>query len=133
MNELERAKLIKAACEARQKAHAPYSKFLVGAALLTESGEIIVGSNVENASYGLTICAERVAFGTAIASGHRRFQALAVATAGGHAPCGACRQVASEFCDDLLVLLLDAECPDRVIETRLAELLPGRFVFSPAE
>ena len=129
MTELERTSLIAHACAARQTAHAPYSKFLVGAALLTESGEIIVGSNVENASYGLTICAERVAFGTAITSGHRRFQALAVATAGGHAPCGACRQVASEFCDDLLVLLIDADRPDRVVEATLAELLPGRFVF----
>ncbi len=129
MTEHERTNLIAQACAARQTAHAPYSKFSVGAALLTESGEIILGSNIENASYGLTICAERVAFGTAITSGHRRFQALAVATVGGHAPCGACRQVASEFCDDLLVLLIDADRPERIVEATLAELLPGRFVF----
>lgn len=125
----QRANLIRLACEARMKAHAPYSKFLVGAAVLTESGEIISGCNVENASYGLTICAERVAFGTAVAAGHRRFQALAVATSGGHAPCGACRQFAAEFCDDLLVLLIDADQPERVTESHLRELLPGRFEF----
>ena len=129
MTEHERTNLIAQACAARQTAHAPYSKFSVGAALLTESGEIILGSNIENASYGLTICAERVAFGTAITSGHRRFQALAVATVGGHAPCGACRQVASEFCDELLGLLIDADRPERIVEATLAELLPGRFVF----
>ncbi len=127
MSELDRKNLIAQACSARLHAHAPYSKFLVGAALLTESGEIIVGSNIENASYGLTVCAERVAFGTAITAGHRRFQALAIATSGGHAPCGACRQVASEFGDDLPVLLIDSNHPDRVIETNLTELLPGRF------
>ena len=129
MTASDQSDLIRHACEARQHAHAPYSKFLVGAALLTESGEYIVGSNIENASYGLTICAERVAFGTAITAGHRRFQALAIATSGGHAPCGACRQVASEFCDDMLILLIDADHPDRVVETSLAQLLPGRFVF----
>lgn len=125
----QRANLIRFACEARTKAHAPYSKFFVGAAVLTESGEIIGGCNVENASYGLTICAERVAFCTAVAAGHRRFQALAIATSGGHAPCGACRQFAAEFCDDLLVLLIDADHPERVTESHLGELLPGRFEF----
>ena len=129
MTDLERTELIAHACSVRKQAHAPYSKFLVGAALLTETGQYIVGSNIENASYGLTICAERVAFGTAITAGHRRFQALAIATSGGHAPCGACRQVASEFCDDLPILLIDADHPDRVVETSLAQLLPGRFVF----
>lgn len=126
----QRSNLIRLACEARQHAHAPYSHFRVGAALLTESGEIIVGCNVENASYGLTMCAERVAFGTAIALGHRRFQALAVATPGGHSPCGACRQVAAEFCDDLPVLLIDADQLDRTAETNLQELLPGRFTLT---
>ena len=130
MTDIQRSGLIAHACSARQHAHAPYSEFLVGAALLTESGEIIVGSNIENASYGLTICAERVAFGTAITAGHRRFQALAVATSSGHAPCGACRQVASEFCDDLPVLLINADQPEQVVETNLRELLPERFVFS---
>lgn len=125
----QRFELIRLACNARTHAHAPYSKFRVGAALLTESGEIICGCNVENASYGLTICAERVAFGTAVAAGHRRFQALAIATSGGHPPCGACRQFAAEFCDDLLILLIDSDRPDHVSENNLRELLPGRFKF----
>lgn len=125
----QRSELIRLACEARTNAHAPYSKFLVGAAVLTESGEIIGGCNVENASYGLTICAERVAFGTAVAAGHRRFQALAIATSGGHPPCGACRQFAAEFCDDLPILLIDCDQPSRVSETNLRDLLPGRFEF----
>ena len=128
MTASEQSDLIRRACEARQHAHAPYSKFLVGAAVLTESGEIISGCNVENASYGLTICAERVAFGTAIAAGHRRFQALAIATSGGHSPCGACRQFAAEFCESLLVLLIDTDHPERIAESNLRELLPGRFV-----
>lgn len=125
----QRTELIHLACEARKQAHAPYSKFLVGATLLTESGEIIGGCNVENASYGLTICAERVAFSTAIAAGHRRFLALVIATPGGHPPCGACRQFAAEFCDDLPILLVDSDQPDRVSESNLRDLLPGRFEF----
>ena len=127
MTDHQRSDLIRSACEARTNAHAPYSKFLVGAALLTESGEIVCGCNVENASYGLTICAERVALSTAVACGHRRFQALAIATSGGHPPCGACRQFAAEFCDDLPILLIDSDQPDRVSESNLRELLPGRF------
>ena len=123
------AELIRCALAARRNAHAPYSKFLVGAALLTESGEIVSGCNVENASYGLTICAERVAFGTAVAAGQRHFQALAIATSGGHPPCGACRQFAAEFCDDLPILLIDSDQPSRIVATNLRELLPGRFVF----
>ena len=125
----QRCKLIRHAREVRTNAHAPYSKFLVGAALLTESGEFISGCNVENASYGLTICAERVALSTAIAAGHRRFQALAIATPGGHPPCGACRQFAAEFCDDLPILLVDSDQSDHVSESNLRELLPGRFEF----
>ena len=127
MTSAERTELIRRALAVRANAHAPYSKFLVGAALLTESSEIIVGSNMENASYGLTICAERVAFGTAIAAGHRAFQALAVATSGGHPPCGACRQVAAEFCDDLPVLLIDADRRGSVVESNLHDLFPGSF------
>lgn len=133
MTVAERSELIRVACDVRQQAHAPYSKFLVGAALLTESGEVVGGCNVENASYGLTICAERIAFGTAVAAGHRRFQALAIATSGGHPPCGACRQFAAEFCDDLPILLIDTDQPNRVTESTLRELLPGRFEFPLAE
>ncbi len=129
MTNHQRSNLIRLACEARTNAHAPYSKFLVGAALLTESGEFVFGCNIENASYGLTICAERVALSTAVAAGHRRFQALAIATSGGHPPCGACRQFAAEFCEDLPILLIDSDQPDHVSESHLRELLPGRFVF----
>ena len=131
MTASDQLELIRRACEARQHAHAPYSKFFVGAALLTETGEIISGCNVENASYGLTICAERIAIGTAIAAGHRRFQALAIATPGGHPPCGACRQFAAEFCDGLPILLIDADHPDHVTEANLRDLLPGRFEWKP--
>lgn len=127
MNSTVQQRLIAAAVGAREQAYVPYSKFLVGAALLTEGGQIIRGCNVENASYGLTICAERNAVFAAVAQGHRRFQAIALATAGGVTPCGACRQVLAEFCDDLPILIVDVEQPDRVTETSLAVLLPGRF------
>ena len=95
--------------------------------MLTEDGQIISGCNVENASYGLTICAERNAVFAAVAQGHRQFQAIALATTGGATPCGACRQVLAEFCDDLPILIVDVEQPNRVTETSLAVLLPGRF------
>ena len=127
MNDTLRQQLLTAAMGARQQAYAPYSKFLVGAALLTEDGQIISGCNVENASYGLTICAERNAVFAAVARGHRQFQAIALATTGGATPCGACRQVLAVFCDDLPILIVDVEQPDHVTETSLAVLLPGRF------
>jgi len=127
MNDTVRQQLISAATSVREQAHAPYSKFLVGAALLTVNGQIISGCNVENASYGLTICAERNAVFAAVAQGHRQFWAIALATVGGVTPCGACRQVLAEFCDDLPILIVDVEQPERVTETSLAVLLPGRF------
>lgn len=127
MNEDQRNTLIASALEARKRAYTPYSKFPVGAAMLAMTGEIFIGCNVENASYGLTICAERVAFTTAVAAGQQQFEALAVATSGGHAPCGACRQFAAEFCEDLLILLVDAGDESRVTEVRLRDLLPGTF------
>jgi len=125
----QRNALIAAACEIRQCAHAPYSKFHVGAAILTASGKIIVGCNVENASYGLTICAERTAVTSAIAAGEKDWLAMAVATPGGHSPCGACRQVIVEFAPNLPILLVDSDHPDKVVETDMTTLLPGRFVF----
>lgn len=127
MNIAMRAELIDAARQCRQLAHAPYSKFLVGAALLTESGHIVSGCNVENASYGLTVCAERNAVFAAVASGHRHFQAIALVTKGGVTPCGACRQVLAEFCNDLPILIVDVDRPDQVHETSLVALLPSRF------
>src|SRR5690606_922023 len=125
------SELIQAALDARRLAHAPYSKFAVGAALLTANGEIISGVNVENASYGMTICAERSAIVAAVSQGFREFVAIAVATPGGHSPCGACRQVLAEFTPDLLVLLVDADNPDQPPQQlRLSELLPYSFHFS---
>lgn len=119
--------LIEAACQARQRAYAPYSKFLVGAALATADGQIFTGSNVENASYGLTICAERTAVFAAASSGQRQFRLLAIASAGGAPPCGACRQVLAEFAPDLAILLVDAESRRCIAEVNLRELLPGAF------
>jgi cytidine deaminase len=130
MTDAQRTALIIAACEIRRQAHAPYSKFHVGAALLTASGKIITGCNVENASYGLTICAERSAVCSAIAAGEKQWLAMAVATPGGHSPCGACRQVLVEFAPNLPILLVDSDHPEKVIETDMQTLLPGRFVFS---
>ncbi len=108
-------------------AYAPYSNFAVGAAILTTTGAIITGANVENASYGLSICAERAAVFAAVAAGHRDFTALAIATSGGASPCGACLQVLAEFCKDLPILLIDADNRRAVNEVSLAALLPGRF------
>ena len=95
--------------------------------MMTADNQIICGCNVENASYGLTICAERNAVFAAVSQGHRKFRAIALATVGGVTPCGACRQVLAEFCDDLPILIVDVDQPDRVTETSLAVLLPGRF------
>jgi cytidine deaminase len=120
-------RLIEAAIAARTNAHAPYSGFQVGAAVLTPGGGSFSGCNVENASYGLTICAERSAVCAAVAAGHKSIVAVAVATAGGHAPCGACRQVLSEFGPAMAVLLVDAEDPSKVRTTSLDALLPEQF------
>lgn len=121
--------LLQAALEVRQQAYAPFSEFLVGAALRTSSGEIFRGCNVENRSYGLTNCAERVALGAAVSAGFREFDALVIATSGGVVPCGACRQVLVEFCQQLTVFLVDVDkdpqATDFVQSVELAELLPG--------
>lgn len=128
----QRKELIQRACAVRKNAYAKYSKFHVGASLLTSDGSIFDGVNVENASYGLTNCAERTAVFAAVAAGHTQFVAVAVATDGGHGPCGACRQVLIEFGTDLLVLQVDSLNPDKVTETTTGALLPGNFEF-PAE
>lgn len=117
--------LVVRALEARERAHAPYSQYRVGAALLTRSGAIFTGVNVENASYGLTICAERVAVFRAIEAGERDFVALAVATRDGGTPCGACRQVLREFARDLPIFVADEGGKTR--ELNLAQLLPESF------
>jgi cytidine deaminase len=123
----DQGELIRRAIEVRAQAYAPYSKFLVGAALRTASGKTYVGCNVENASYGLTVCAERVAVFAAVAAGERQFEALAIATQGGATPCGACRQVLFEFHPDLPILILDVDHPNRITEVNLRDLLPGAF------
>jgi cytidine deaminase len=118
--------LVQEALKVRLRAHAPYSRFQVGAALLTDNGKTIVGCNVENASFSLTICAERVAAGTAIAGGDIGWTAIAVASLGGVTPCGACRQFLAEFNRDLLVLSVDAET-QAVRRYQLSDLLPFAF------
>jgi cytidine deaminase len=117
--------LIAAASQARQNAYAPYSGFSVGAALRTRSGRVFGGCNVENASYGLTICAERIAVAKAISEGEREFEAIAVVSRGGITPCGACRQVLAEFNPNLRVIVGDLEGNHR--EFCLSELLPEAF------
>jgi cytidine deaminase len=118
--------LIRAAQEARKWAYAPYSKYAVGAALLTSSGKIYDGVNVENAAYPATICAERVAVVKAVSEGERQFTAIAVVTSNGGSPCGACRQVLAEFGLDTRVLIAD-EGGRLLRETSVGELLPGAF------
>jgi cytidine deaminase len=119
--------LLEAARAARLQAHAPFSRFQVGAALETDDGQVITGCNVENATYGLTICAERVAVFKAISEGHRRFTRIAIVadTEEPTPPCGACRQILWEFGGDLEIILgnLSAE----KARYRLSALLPHAF------
>ena len=123
---VEDKELIALATQARKQAYAPYSHYEVGAALWTASGQVYTGCNVENASYGLTICAERTAAVKAVSSGERDFVAIAVVTADGGTPCGACRQVLAEFGPHMRVLVADAAGNCKVY--RLDELLPDAFV-----
>lgn len=122
--------LVERALRARERAYAPYSRFLVGAALLCADGTIIDGCNVENVSYGLCICAERTAVASAVALGHRQFRAIAVSTASTPpaAPCGMCRQVLAEFVadgNDLPIVLVNPE--GQRLRTSIRALLPGAF------
>ena len=118
--------LIQAAHEVRQRAYAPYSGYRVGAALRTKGGKVFTGVNVENASYPLSICAERTAVFKAVSEGEMSFDTVVVATENGGTPCGACRQVLSEFGLDIRVLIINQE-RDIVLETTVGELLPGAF------
>jgi cytidine deaminase len=127
MNRSQHDELIRAALDAQQRAFCPYSNFPVGAALRTASGKIYLGVNVENASFGLTICAERVAASAAVAAGDRKFTVLAVASRGGVSPCGACRQFLSEFNVRLPIVMVDSLHPNEIRETTLDVLLPDRF------
>jgi cytidine deaminase len=127
MNNPELSELIQAALDAQQRAYCIYSDFPVGAALRTVSGRIFQGVNVENASFGLTICAERVAAGAAVTAGERDFTQIAVVSRTGVSPCGACRQFLAEFSPSLRIVMIDSLKPGAVYETTLDVLLPGRF------
>jgi cytidine deaminase len=118
--------LIALASEARQRAYVPYSHFPVGAALLGRSGAVYLGCNVENVSFGLTVCAERVAVFKAVSEGETEFDAVAVVTSTGGSPCGACRQVLAEFNVEMPVYLADPSGHFRAFT--LADLLPVAFL-----
>jgi cytidine deaminase len=122
----QRQMLVQTAQEARRWAYAPYSHYAVGAALLTASGQVYDGVNVENAAYPTTICAERVAVFKAVSQGERDFVAVAVVTSNGGTPCGSCRQVLAEFGLDTVVLVAN-EMGEVLLETTVRELLPGAF------
>lgn len=121
-------KLIDEAVDARNKAYTPYSKFKVGAAVLTKNNMVFQGCNIENASYGLTNCAERTAIFKAVSEGENEFEAIAIVgeTDGPISPCGACRQVIAEFCDENTKIIL-ANLKGDYVETTITELLPGFF------
>jgi cytidine deaminase len=122
----EVAELVRLAKAARKRAHAPFSNFLVGAALRTRDGQIVTGCNVENATYGLTLCAERVAVFKAVSEGLRRFDAVAVvADTDVPSPCGPCRQILWEFCGDITVYMVSLK--GRTTTLKLSELLPLPF------
>lgn len=121
-------KLVEEARKALKNAYAPYSKFRVGAAVLTKNGKIYTGVNIENASYGLTICAERVAVFKAVSEGDREIEAVAVVVESDEpvAPCGACRQVIAEFNPDATIVMATAD-GKKVVTANLKDLLPSPF------
>lgn len=124
---MEDKKLIQKAAQARKKAYAPYSKFKVGAALLTKKGKVYTGANVENSSYGLSMCAERVALFGAVSSGEKEFSKLVIVTDTKDpiTPCGACRQILLEFCEDLEII--SATIRGKAKGFTLKELYPFPF------
>ena len=126
LSDESRRKLIAAAGEARRFAYQPYSGFAVGAALLAQDGTIYTGCNVENASYGATICAEQTAIVKAVSEGHKRFSAIAVVTENGISPCGKCRQVLAEFGPEITVIMA-TPAGDVLDECTVRDLLPRAF------
>jgi len=118
-------KLCDIAKQAADNAHAPYSNFPVGAALLTKKGKLYQGCNVESSSYGLTICAERNAIASAIVQGEKEFVAMAIYSNVGAGPCGACRQVIWDICGNIKLFSIDRE--NNILEFTSAELLPKPF------
>jgi cytidine deaminase len=125
---MDKHQLINEALSGREKAYAPYSHFQVGAAIVTKDGKIYKGCNIENASYGLTNCAERTAIFKAVSEGQKEFTMLAIVadTDGPVSPCGACRQVIAEFCDPNMPVIL-ANLKGDIRETTVKELLPFAF------
>jgi cytidine deaminase len=126
LSETQRKDLFAGAKQIRAHSYSPYSKYAVGAALLTKSGNIYLGTNIENAAYPAGICAERVAVFKAVADGERDFAAIVVVTRDGGTPCGSCRQVLAEFSPDALVIVAN-EAGEITREAPLHELLPGAF------
>ena len=118
--------LIEAARKARTQAYAPYSRYPVGAALITSSGKVFTGVNIENAAYPSSMCAERTAVFKAVSEGERQFTAIAVVTGNGGSPCGCCRQVLAEFGLETVVLISNSD-GNQVQETTVANLLPDAF------
>ncbi|MEE9166665.1 MAG: cytidine deaminase [Candidatus Neomarinimicrobiota bacterium] len=117
--------LLEAAIDARGKAHAPYSNYKVGAAVETEDGEVVPGCNVESSSFGLTVCAERVALGAAVARGHNSFKSMAIVSRDGATPCGACRQIIWDLCGNLPITLIDEDGKRETVMS--GDLLPKPF------
>jgi cytidine deaminase len=126
LDQEQKVDLVRIANQVRKWAYVPYSKYRVGAAVLTESGRIYDGVNIENAAYPVTVCAERVAIFKAVSNGEKEFQAIAVVTKNGGMPCGSCRQVMAEFSPEMLVIIAD-ETETIKTENTGAELLPGAF------
>jgi len=122
----EKVDLVKIASDVRKWAYVPYSNYQVGAAVLTDSGRIYDGVNIENAAFPVTICAERTAIFKAVSNGERKFQAIAVVTRDGGMPCGSCRQVMAEFSPEMLVIVAD-ESGKITAEKKVSDLLPGMF------
>ena len=118
-------KLIKKAIYMRSKSHSPYSNYRVGAAVETESGKIIGGCNVESSSYGLTCCAERVALYNAISEGYENFKSMAISTENGGMPCGACRQVIWDLCNNIKIYICNGKELLKMINS--SDLLPDAF------
>jgi cytidine deaminase len=121
-----RQQLIESASRARKFAYVPYSKYPVGAALITQSGKVYTGCNIENAAFPVTNCAERTAVFKAVSEGERKFQALALVTENGGSPCGACRQVLAEFGLDTVIYICNGK-GEILQELTVAELLPQAF------
>jgi cytidine deaminase len=122
----QRNDLARRALDARANSYAPYSKYAVGAALLTDTGRIFTGVNVENAAFPTSMCAERSAVFSAVSAGERKFSAIAVATDNAGSPCGSCRQVLAEFNVGMPVILVDA-AGEIQLETSVSQLLPHAF------